>query len=72
MRVFLNKFHKFLEDYDNRVIAEYGSLKILPYAENLKNLKEWYGFDVEVDEHGTAAWVEMSEENYTLFAIKYS
>lgn len=72
MRVYINRYHKFLEDYDNRIIKEYGTLKSLPYQTNLQHLKEWYGYDVEVDDHGFEAWVEMSEQNYTLFAIKYS
>lgn len=72
MRVYINRYHKFLEDYDNRIEKEYGSLRVLPYETNLRHLKEWYGYDVEVDQIGTEAWVEMSEQNYTLFAIKYS
>ncbi len=72
MKVYLNKFHKFLEDYDNRVIVKYGSLEKLSYRENLENLKEWYGYDAEVGELGDYVSVEMSPENYTLFAIKYS
>ncbi len=71
MRVYLNRFHKFLEDYDNRIIAEYGSLHVLSHEKNLTHLKEWYGYDVVVDPYGFEAWVEMSEQNYTLFAIKY-
>lgn len=71
MKVYLNKFEKFLEDYDNKVIAKYGSLQQLSYKENLNNLKEWYDYDVEVGELGDSACVEMSDHDYTLFAIKY-
>lgn len=69
--VHLEKFHKFLEDYDNRIIKEYGVLQKLSYETNLRHLKEWYDFDVTVDEYGEYATVQMTEENYTLFMIKY-
>lgn len=72
MKVYINRYHKFLEDYDSRIEKEYGSLRMLSYQTNLQHLKEWYGYDVEVDGNGLEAWVEMSEQNYTLFAIKYS
>ena len=70
--VHLERFHKFLEDYDNRIIKEYGSMQKLSYDTNIRHLKEWYGYDVTVDDHGTEATVSMSDENYTLFMIKYS
>lgn len=70
--VHLEKFHKFLEDYDNRIIKEYGVLQKLSYETNLRHLKEWYDFEVEVDEYGEYATVQMTEQNYTLFMIKYS
>lgn len=70
--VHLENFHRFLEDYDNRIIEEYGVLKKLSYETNIRHLKEWYDFDVTVDQFGHYATVEMSEQNYTLFAIKYS
>lgn len=70
MKVYLNKHHKFLEDFDNR-LRDAGISK--PSHDDVLHLvKEWYNFDVEVDELGHSATVEMSDENYTLFAIKYS
>ena len=71
--VHLTKFHKFFEDYDNRLEKEYGVRNPkLEHSEHLRHLRDWYSFDVQIDELGTEALVEMSEENYTLFAIKYS
>ena len=72
MKVFLNRFHKFLEDYDDRVEKHYGTRRAdISHAEHLKNLKEWYDFDVIVDELGTEAYVEMTEQNFTMFGLKY-
>lgn len=73
MRVHIHKFHKFLDDYDNKLEKHYGTINpSLTHAEHIKHINEWYSYDVEVDQFGQEAYVEMSEENYTLFAIKYS
>ena len=72
MRVYINRYHKFLEDYDNRLEKEYGVRHpIISHEQHLKNLKEWYSYDVVVDDLGMEAYVDMSDQNYTLFAIKY-
>ena len=69
MKVYLNRHHKFLEDFDNR-LREHEIVN--PDHTKVKELiKEWYSFDVDVDELGMTATVEMSEHNYTLFALKY-
>ncbi len=70
MQVRLDKHHRFLEDFDNRL--KDNDLKDLSHVRVKQLIKEWYNFDVEVNDAGTEAWVEMSEQNYTLFAIKYS
>ena len=69
MIVYLDRHHKFLEDFDNR-LRENGIVN--PDHVKVKELiKEWYSFDVTVDELGMTATVEMSEQNYTMFALKY-
>ena len=70
MKVYLNRFHKFLEDFDNRLLEN--NIKTPSHDEVKKLIKEWYSYDVEVDDIGATATVEMSEENYTLFILKYS
>lgn len=73
MKVKIHKFHKFLEDYDQRLENHYGMARpAVMYKDHLRHMKNWYGFDVEVDELGNEAYVEMTDQNYTLFALKYS
>lgn len=70
MRVRLDKHHKFLDDFDNRLREN--NIMDLSHS-NIKRLAlEWYGFEVEVDDYGQEAVVEMPEESYTMFALKYS
>lgn len=73
MRVYINRYHKFLEDYDNRLDKAFGHNRLnLRHEQHLQLIKEWYSYDVVVDDLGMEAYVEMSDQNYTLFAIKYS
>ncbi len=73
MRVHVHKFHKFLTDYDSRLEKHYGTINPkISHQQHLQHINEWYSYDVQVDELGQEAYVEMSDENYTMFAIKYS
>ena len=70
MKVHLDRHHKFLEDFDERLRNT--GIKDPTHAQVKQLVKEWYDFDLEVDELGTSATVEMDEKCYTMFALKYS
>ena len=78
-RVNLREFPKFWIDYRNQVIdliqdvdLSEGQKVIKSWYSGSENLiKDWYGFTVKIDWAGSLGEVFMSDQDYTLFVLKY-
>lgn len=60
--------HPFLEDLDRRL----SEVPKAPFKVMLEYAKQWYGYDIIVDDHGACANITMSDSDYTLFLLRWS
>ena len=78
-RVNLREFPKFWIDYRTRVIELTQDLDITEVSKIIRDryggsatlIKSWYGFNVELAWAGSHGEVFMSDQDYTLFILKY-
>lgn len=78
-QVNLREFPEFWSDFRSRVIEINQELDLADgykifngwYSGSTKFIKDWYGFTVEMDRSGSLGAVFMSDQDYTLFALKY-
>lgn len=78
-RVNLREFPKFWIDYRTRVIELTQDLDITEVSKIIRDryggsatlIKSWYGFNVELAWAGSLGEVFMSDQDYTLFVLKY-
>lgn len=71
----LNSDHPFFKDYDNKLREQINAGKVChPMTSEMhKNyVKEWYGYDIDINPFGTDAIIYMSDKQYTLFILRWS
>lgn len=71
MKVYITEYPRLLEEFDYKIYEIYNGERP-GYGELLKKFKEWYGYDVIIDDLGTMAYIEMTNENFTMFALRWT
>lgn len=68
--VVIKSSHLFFEDFEQRLAANpvppNTSVKVL-----LELAKDWYGYDIVLDDYGTVANITMTDAEYTMWLLKY-
>lgn len=60
-----------MSEFDYRISEKYGADKPR-YAILREHFKDWYNYSVIVDDLGTLAHIEMTEEDFTMFALRWA
>jgi hypothetical protein len=70
----INKYHPFVEDYDRRFRENVtlGEQMMMASDDHRKLVKEWYGYDIDIDYHGFTGRLTMTDEQYTLFVLRWA
>lgn len=73
VEIYLGANHPFLEDYDDKLEKNLNIYRHWPTREeNEQYIKEWYGYDVEIDSFGLNATLTMTEQQHTLFMLRWA
>lgn len=71
-QVTLASNHRFFEDYDQLLDKNLKPSDPKPtVADHIRNVKEWYGYDIEIDPFGTCVKFNLTESAYTMFLLKW-
>lgn len=69
--VTIKSSHPFFEDFERRLaenpVPPNTSVKVL-----LELAKQWYGYDIILDDYGTVAQINMTDAEYTMWLMKWS
>ena len=69
--VTIKSSHPFFEDFEQKLTAN-PVPPTTPVNVLLELAKQWYGYDIILDDYGTVAQVTMSDAAYTLWLMKWS
>lgn len=76
-----NRGHPFLKDFENKLRQTIevkdeshidGYIIRLSSEEKERYIKEWYGYEAEIQPYNTHIVLYMTEQEHTLFALKYA
>jgi len=63
--------HPFWQDYNNRLRTVYARGHLISRMDHKHYIKEWYGYEAEIQPYDTCVVLHMTEREHTLFALKY-
>ena len=67
----INHYHPFVIEYDLRFKEKFPRQQ-LGHDQHKKLINEWYNYHIEIDETGYSGRLTMSDEQYTIFLLKYT
>jgi hypothetical protein len=70
----INKYHPFVEEYDQTFREKLKPTKgtVYKFEDHKKFIKEWFDYEVDVDPHGFTGRLTMTDEQYTLFLLRWA
>jgi hypothetical protein len=63
--------HPFWKDYNNNLRTTYERGYLIPRMDHEHYIKKWYGYEAEIQPYDTKLVLHMTEQEHTLFALKY-
>jgi hypothetical protein len=63
--------HPFWQDYNSKARKIYQKGFFIPRQDHAEHIKEWYGYEAEIQPYDTCVVLHMTEQEHTLFALKY-
>jgi hypothetical protein len=63
--------HPFWQDYNNRIRTIIEKGHFIPSQDHAQYIEEWYGYEAEIQPYDTCVVLHMTEQEHTLFALKY-